>query len=41
MLGIILFIHALLSYLAQENGRLSLVLGPAHDTSSQAGPDAS
>lgn len=31
MLGIILFIYAPLSHLAQETGRLSLVLGLAHD----------
>ncbi len=39
MLGIILFIYALLSHLAQETGRLSVVLELARDTTSQAGGD--
>ncbi len=39
MLGIILFIYALLSHLAQETGRLSVVLELANDTPSQAGAD--
>jgi len=37
MLGIILFIYALLSHLAQETGRLSIVLELAHGSPSQAG----
>lgn len=40
MLGIILFIYALLSHLAQETGRLSVVLRLARDTPSQAGAAA-
>ncbi len=39
MLGIILFIYALLSHLAQETGRLSVVLELAHGSPSQAGAD--
>ncbi len=39
MLGIILFIYALLSHLAQETGRLSVVLQLAHGSPSRAGAD--
>jgi hypothetical protein len=39
MLGIILFIYALLSHLAQEMGRLTIVLQLAHGSPSQAGAD--
>ena len=39
MLGIILFIYALLSHLAQETGRLSVVLELAHGDPSRAGAD--
>ena len=39
MLGIILFIYALLSHLAQETGRLSIVLQLAHGSPSQGGAD--
>jgi hypothetical protein len=40
MLGIIIFIYALLSHLASEIGRLSLVFGRANDSRSPAGADA-
>ena len=39
MLGIILFIYALLSHLAKETGRLSVVLELAHGAPSRAGAD--
>ena len=39
MLGIILFIYALLSHLAQETGRLSVVLQLAHGGPTPAGAD--
>ena len=39
MLGIILFIYALLSHLAKETGRLSVVLELAHGGPSRAGAD--
>ena len=39
MLGIILFIYALLSHLAQETGHLSVVLELAHGSPSPAGAD--
>ena len=39
MLGIIWFIYALLSRLAQETGRLSIVLQLAHGSPSQVGAD--